>query len=288
MRVGASELDLRRPVVMAIINVTPDSFFPGSRLLAGDIRLAEDSLATDGEITRAVDKAIADGADILDVGGYSSRPGAADVSPGEEFGRVARALKIIRERHPEAIVSVDTFRACVARRCIDEFGPCVINDISGGGLDSDMHRTAAGYGVPYVAMHMRATPATMQQHTEYDDITEDVKSYFEAKISEMKAAGIRDENIILDPGFGFAKTTSQNYQLMRRMDELTRFGYPLLAGVSRKSMIYKVLDVEPAESLAGTAALNWETLCKGASILRVHDVREAAQVVKLYEYYKNA
>lgn len=276
MKVGDKELDLRTPVVMSIINVTPDSFFSGSRL------------ATDDDIARAVDRAVADGASILDVGGYSSRPGAADVSPDEEFGRVSRALAVIAERYPDMVVSVDTFRAGVARRCIDVFGPCIVNDISAGGLDAGMYATVAEYGVPYIAMHMRANPATMQEHTEYDDVTEDVKAFFAARISEMKAAGIKDCNIILDPGFGFAKTTAQNYQLMRRMDELTAFGYPVLSGISRKSMIYKVLGVEPADALAGTVALNWESLVKGASILRVHDTREAAEVVRLFEYYKNA
>lgn len=276
MRIGEKELDLRQPVVMSIINITPDSFFPGSRL------------ATDGEIAAAVGKALADGAAILDVGGYSSRPGAADVTPEEEFSRVSRALRIIRREHPEAVVSIDTFRAGVARRCLDAFGACMINDISAGCLDADMHRTVAEYRVPYIAMHMRANPATMQQHTDYKDVTRDVKVFFAAKIAEMKRAGIRDENIILDPGFGFAKTVRQNYQLMRRMDELLEFGYPILSGISRKSMIYKVLGIEPSDALAGTTALNWESLAKGASILRVHDTREAVEVVRLYEYYKNA
>lgn len=276
MKIGEKGLDLRQPVVMSIINITPDSFFPGSRL------------STDGEIAAAVVKALADGAAILDVGGYSSRPGAADVAPEEEFSRVSRAFRIIRREHPEAIVSIDTFRAGVARRCLDVFGPCMINDISAGCLDADMHRTVAEYRIPYIAMHMRADPATMQQHTDYEDVTRDVKAFFAAKIAEMKGAGIRDENIILDPGFGFAKTPRQNYQLMRRMDELLEFGYPILSGISRKSMIYKVLGIEPSDAIAGTIALNWESLAKGASILRVHDTREAVEVVRLYEYYKNA
>lgn len=276
MKIGDTELDLSWPVVMSIINITPDSFFSGSRL------------STDGEISAAVDKALADGAAILDVGGYSSRPGASDVTSEEEFSRVSRALRIIRREHPEAVVSIDTFRADVARRCLDTYGACIINDISAGSLDADMHRTVADDKVPYVAMHMRANPATMQEHTDYDDVTHDVKTFFAARIAEMKGAGIDDENIILDPGFGFAKTTRQNYQLMRRMDELLEFGYPILAGISRKSMIYKVLGVGPSESLAGTTALNWELLVNGASLLRVHDTKEAVDVVRLYEYYKNA
>lgn len=276
MRVGDKELDLGPPVVMAIVNVTPDSFYSESRF------------AGDEDIARAVDTALADGAAILDIGGYSSRPGAEDVSPDEEYERVSRALRIIGERHPEAIVSIDTFRSDVARRCLDSYGPCVINDISAGDLDPDMHAVVACYGVPYIAMHMRANPATMQEHTEYADVADDVLSFFAAKISDMKAAGIKDENIILDPGFGFAKTTRQNYQLMKRLDELTEFGYPVLSGISRKSMIYKVLGIEPAGALTGTIALNWESLVKGASILRVHDTREAVETVRLYEYYKKA
>lgn len=276
MRVGGKELNLSRPVVMSIINITPDSFFAGSRL------------ATDSDISNAVDRALSDGAAILDIGGYSSRPGAADVSPDEEFERVARALRIVSREHPEAIVSVDTFRADVARRCLDMFGACIINDISAGELDPDMHRVAAEYDVPYIAMHMRANPATMQEHTAYDDVTDDVLTFFAAKVAQMRSVGINEGNIILDPGFGFAKTTRQNYQLLRRMDELAGMGYPVLSGVSRKSMIYKVLGVEPSDALTGTTALNWESLAKGASILRVHDTREAVEVVKLHEYYKNA
>lgn len=271
MRVGDNILDLSTPVVMTILNVTPDSFYAASRR------------ETDAEIARNADEAAAGGAAIIDIGGYSSRPGAADVTPGEEFDRVARGLRIVRRHHPKMIVSVDTFRASVARRAVEEFGACIINDISAGDLDPDMLSTVAGLGVPYIAMHMRANPATMQQYAEYDDVTDSVKEFFRTKVAEIRQAGITD--IILDPGFGFAKTTRQNYQLMNRMDELSEFGYPVLSGISRKSMIYKVLGAEPADALAGTAALNWESLRKGASILRVHDTREAADVIKLFNYY---
>lgn len=273
MKVGNNTLDLTTPAVMTILNVTPDSFWAGSRR------------ATDDDIARTVEGAVEQGAAIIDVGGYSSRPGADDVSADEEFRRVARGVKAVRDRYPQTAVSVDTFRASVVRRVVAEFGAVIVNDISAGDLDPDMIPTVAELGVPYIAMHMRANPATMQQYTEYDDVTDAVKEYFAAKLAQLQAAGITD--IILDPGFGFAKSTRQNYQLMSRMDELLVFGHPLLSGVSRKSMIYRVLDTEPTGALTGTIALNWESLRKGASILRVHDTREAAEVVKLFNYYKD-
>lgn len=274
MKVGSNELRLGQPLVMTIINVTPDSFFAGSRTLQRD------------EIARRVDEAVEHGASMLDVGGYSSRPGAEDVLPHDELDRVCRALEVIRKRHPDVVVSIDTFRASVADGAMERFGECVINDISSGTLDDAMIDVASRRGVPYIAMHMKADPATMQnsEHTVYDNITEEVCAFFAAKLAEFKRRGVR--NVILDPGFGFAKTTWQNYELLEGMDSLQRFGRPVLAGVSRKSMIYKVLETTPAEALTGTIALNWECLNKGASILRVHDTREAAEVVKLFNYYK--
>lgn len=273
MKVGNITLDLTTPVVMTILNITPDSFWAGSRQYA----------SADDTVAEAVDRAVAEGATIIDIGGYSSRPGADDVTPEEEFARVARGLEIVRRRHPDTVVSIDTFRAEVARRAVAGFGACIINDISAGELDREMIPTVAEMGVPYIAMHMRATPATMQQYTDYDDVTDAVKEYFAAKIAECRTAGISE--IIVDPGFGFSKTTRQNHQLMGRMDELLGFGYPVLSGISRKSMIYKALDITPAESLTGTIALNWESLRKGASILRVHDTREAMDIVRLFRYY---
>ena len=275
LHIGRQRLDLSEPVVMTIVNVTPDSFWEGSRR------------ATDDDIQSAVAGAVAGGAAILDVGGYSSRPGAAEVSPEEEFGRVARALRIIRDGYPDIPVSIDTFRASVARRTVEEFGPCVVNDISAGQLDPEMIGAVAALGVPYIAMHMRGTPSDMQSLTDYGgDIVGSVKEYFREKIAQMKVAGIADGNIILDPGFGFAKTTEQNYELMAHMHELLEFGYPILSGISRKSMIYKALGTTPAEAAAGTAALNWESLRQGALILRVHDTREASDIVKLYSIFE--
>lgn len=260
-----------RPQVMTIINVTPDSFFAGSRTTESD------------SIRSRVLKAAEEGADILDVGAYSSRPGADDVTTEDELSRLRPAMDIIRKELPEMPVSIDTFRASVAEAVLKEYGRIIINDISAGGLDPLIIETAAQHNLPYIAMHMRGTPQNMQTLSSYPDITGDVMDYFRDKIDELRRAGIND--IIIDPGFGFAKTTEQNYTLLRNMHRLTEFGLPVLAGISRKSMIYKTLDITPAEALNGTTALHWECLRQGASILRVHDTAEAVQVVKLWEAF---
>ena len=255
------DLDLSRPQVMAILNVTPDSFFAGSRMPDAT------------HVERRVKEAAAEGASIIDVGGYSSRPGADEVPADEEWRRVELGIGAVRRLAPGVLISVDTFRSEVAARAIEKFGPLIINDISAGELDPQMPATAARCGVPYVAMHMKGDPRTMQTLTDYKrDITAEVTAYFEAKTADLLAAGIKRENIILDPGFGFAKTTEQNYEL--------------LAGLSRKSMIYRALDATPAESLAGTVALGWECLRQGAAILRVHDVQEAVNTVRLFDAYE--
>lgn len=274
MRQEKINLDLSRPQVMAIVNVTPDSFFAGSRMPDA------------AHVERRVREAAAEGASIIDVGGYSSRPGADEVSAAEEWRRVELGLEAVRRLAPGVIVSVDTFRSEVAARAIEKFGPLLINDISAGELDPQMPAVAAKYGVPYIAMHMKGDPQTMQTLTEYRcDITAEVTAYFEAKSAALLAAGIRRENIILDPGFGFAKTTEQNYELLAGLHRICALGYPVLAGLSRKSMIYRVLDATPAESLAGSVALGWECLRQGAAILRVHDVREAVDTVKIFNVY---
>lgn len=265
------ELDLTRPRVMAIVNVTPDSFYAGSRTF------------TAPEIERRVMTAADEGAYMLDVGGYSSRPGADDVSAEEEFARVARALEVIRRRLPAMPVSVDTFRSDVVRRVVAEFGPVVVNDISAGALDPAIVDAAAELRLPYIAMHMRGTPATMQSLTRYDDVTDEVVGYFRHRLTELRARGIRQ--IVLDPGFGFAKTLEQNYELLGGLHRLCELGCPVLSALSRKSMIYKALECTPAESLAGTVALGWESLRQGASLLRVHDVKEAADTVRIFEIY---
>jgi dihydropteroate synthase len=273
MKIGDKTLDLQRPVVMTILNVTPDSFFAASRSMHID------------EITMRVEEAVGWGARIVDVGGYSSRPGAEDVSVEEELDRVLTGVGVVREKAPGVAVSLDTFRAEVAARVMKRFGPCIINDISAG-ADPEIFRVAAKYRAPYVLMHSRGNPRTMQTMTDYQDIVAEIKDFFAEKIPIVRAAGVTD--IILDPGFGFAKTTPQNFRLLAHLGDLARsFELPLLAGISRKSMIYNVLETTPAETLTGTAALNWACLAGGASILRVHDTLAAIEVIKLHNYYKN-
>ena len=266
--------DFSQTRVMAILNVTPDSFFAGSRMPDAP------------HVERRVREAVAEGASIIDVGGYSSRPGADEVSPGEEWRRVKLGVGAVRRLAPGMAVSVDTFRSEVAARAIERFGPLIINDISAGELDPAMPAVAAKYGVPYIAMHMKGDPKTMQSLTDYKrDITAEVVAYFEARVAALLAAGIAREHLVLDPGFGFAKTTEQNYELLAGLHRLCALGYPVLAGLSRKSMIYRVLGVTPAQSLAGTVALGWECLRQGAAILRVHDVREAVDTVRIFNAY---
>ena len=266
--------DFSQPRVMAILNVTPDAFFAGSRMPDAP------------HVERRVREAVAEGASIIDVGGYSSRPGADEVSPDEEWRRVELGVEAVRRLAPGMAVSVDTFRSEVAARAIERFGPLIINDISAGELDPAMPAVAAKYGVPYIAMHMKGDPKTMQSLTDYKrDITAEVVAYFEARVAALLAAGIAREHLVLDPGFGFAKTTEQNYELLAGLHRLCALGYPVLAGLSRKSMIYRVLGVTPAQSLAGTVALGWECLRQGAAILRVHDVREAVDTVRIFNAY---
>ncbi len=262
--------------VMAIVNVTPDSFFTGSRR------------QSDAEIASAVEAAVRDGAGIIDLGGYSSRPGAADIPADEELRRLENGFRAARGIAGAACpVSVDTFRANVVARLYEEFGAFIVNDISAGELDPEMMATVGRLGLPYIAMHMRGTPRTMSALTDYPaetgGVTGEVLRYFVRKTAEARAAGIKD--LILDPGFGFAKTAEQNFELLGGMDTLAVFGLPVLAGLSRKRMIWKTLGVTPEEALNGTSVLNWEALRQGASILRVHDVREAVETVRLFRTY---
>lgn len=267
--------DFSQPRVMAILNVTPDSFFAGSRMPDAP------------HVERRVREAVAEGASIIDVGGYSSRSGADEVSPGEEWRRVKLGVGAVRRLAPGMAVSVDTFRSEVAARAIERFGPLIINDISAGELDPAMPAVAAKYGVPYIAMHMKGDPKTMQSLTDYRrDIVTEVVGYFRSRLCDMEQAGIRRGRIILDPGFGcFAKTAAQNFELLAGLHRLCSLGCPVLAGLSRKSMIYRTLGCTPAESLAGTVALGWECLRQGAAILRVHDVREAVDTVRIFNAY---
>ncbi len=267
LNLGGQLLSLATPRVMGILNVTPDSFYDGSRC------------PEKAEITERVHTIVREGADIIDIGGYSSRPHAADISPDEEMRRLSVGLEIIRKHYPDAFVSVDTFRAEVARRCVEEYGVQIINDISGGELDHKMFETAADLHVPYILMHMRGTPDTMMTLTDYDNLIGDMLYYFSERIARLESLGVND--IIIDPGFGFSKTLDDNYMLMKHLDEFARIGLPLLVGVSRKSMIYKYFGTTPAESLNGTTALNVLALLGGANILRVHDVREAVEAVRI-------
>ncbi len=274
MKQPAFEPDFARPQVMAILNVTPDSFYGGSR-------------TPDAEaLTARVRAVVAAGASILDVGGCSSRPGASEVPPEEELRRVLAGVEICRREAPATAVSVDTFRASVVEAVVERFGPVIVNDISAGGIDPAIVAVAARHDLPYIAMHMRGTPATMQSLCTYDDVTEAVVGYFRRRVAELRAAGVR--RLILDPGFGFAKSTEQNFELLAGLDRLCTLGCPVLAGLSRKSMIWRTLDTTPDEALAGTIALQWECLRQGASILRVHDVREAVDTVRLFEAFRAA
>ena len=270
INVNGTLMDFATPRVMGIVNVTPDSFFAGSRT------------RTEADIARRVEQLVAEGADILDVGGYSSRPGADDVSPEEERERLRLGLGVIRRVAPEAVVSVDTFRADVARMCVEEYGAALVNDISGGELDAEMFPTVARLGVPYVLMHMQGTPQTMQDRPQYNNVLRDVFLYFARKVQQLRDLGQKD--ILLDPGFGFGKTLEDNYALLAHLEEFSSvFGLPVLVGVSRKSMITRLLGITPAEALNGTTVLNTLCLQKGASVLRVHDVRPAVEAVRLVQ-----
>lgn len=261
-----------KPWVMGILNVTPDSFFAESRTIETD------------DIRRRVDDLISQGADIIDIGGYSSRPGAPEVSTDEEYSRLARGLEAIRKYHPDTLISVDTFRADVARRCVSDWEADIINDISGGNLDAEMWPTVAGLQVPYILMHMRGTPSSMQSLCDYNDVTADVIRDLAFKIDAMHQLGIAD--IIVDPGFGFAKDINQNYQLMAELDQFKQLNAPLLVGISRKSMIYRPLNITPQTAINGTTVLNTFALLHGANILRVHDVKEAVEAVKIIDLIK--
>lgn len=265
-------MDLSRPKVMGILNITPDSFFADSRK------------QTEEEIETQVLRMMEEGADIIDIGAYSSRSNAADVTPEDEMQRLRHGLSILRRVAPDAVVSVDTFRADVARMCVEEYGVAIINDIAAGEMDAAMFDTVVSLGVPYVMMHMQGTPQTMQSAPHYDNLMREVMLYFAEKVERLRSMGAKD--LILDPGFGFGKTLEHNYELMAHMEELELFELPILVGISRKSMIYRLLDITPQESLNGTTVLNTLALMKGAHILRVHDVLPAVQAVKMVEAMK--
>lgn len=269
INVNGSLLDLSGPCVMGILNITPDSFYVGSRM------------QTEAEIAARAQQILDEGAGIIDIGAYSSRPNAENVSPREEMERLRMGLEILRKTQPGAVISVDTFRADVARMCVEEYGVAIINDIAAGEMDTDMFRTVAELNVPYIMMHMQGTPQNMQQHPHYDNLLKEVFLYFAQKVQQLRDLGMKD--IILDPGFGFGKTVEHNYELLAHLEEFRVFELPLLVGVSRKSMIYRLLGNTPQDALNGTTVLDTICLLKGADILRVHDVREAVETVKIVE-----
>ena len=258
---------------MAIVNATPDSFYASSRTQSHKA------------VAERVERALNEGAAIIDIGGYSSRPDADDVSAEEEWSRVDMALSAAREVSSEVAISIDTFRAEVVRRAYDKYGEIIVNDITGGLGDSEMLRTVAELQLPYISMHMRGTPQTMQQQAQYSDVVTEVANELQERLTAIENAGIERKRVALDPGFGFAKTVEQNYELLAGLHRLVALEQPLLVGVSRKSMIYKPLGITPDEALAPTQAVHWEALRQGATLLRVHDIKEAVQTIKLYEKF---
>ncbi len=268
---NGSLVNLSTPAIMGIVNVTTDSFYEGSRATKAD------------DIVNKASRMLEDGATFLDVGGYSTRPGAEEVSETEELQRVLPAIEAIIKNFPKAIISIDTFRANVAQKAL-ETGAAMVNDISGGLLDPEMLSTVARFQVPYIMMHMRGNPHTMMENTTYENITTDILHYFSERLAAARSAGIND--VIVDPGFGFSKTREQNFELFNHLELFNALQTPVLVGISRKSMIYKTLQTSPEEALNGTTALHSIALQKGASILRVHDVKEAVECVTLYQNLK--
>lgn len=267
INVNGRLMDLSEPQVMGILNVTPDSFYADSRT------------QTEQTFVTRLHQMVREGVSMIDIGGYSTRPGAEVVNTKEEMKRLRIGLELVRKHQPGIIVSVDTFRADVAKMCVEEYGVDIVNDISAGQMDEEMFPTIARLGVPYIIMHMKGTPQNMQANPHYDNLLKEVFYYFSEKVQKLRDLGVKD--ILIDPGFGFGKTIEHNYQLMNHLEEFSLFEVPLLVGISRKSMIYKLLDSSPEEALNGTTVLNTIALMKGANILRVHDVRPAMEAVKM-------
>lgn len=274
INIGGKLMDLSEPKVMGILNVTPDSFYGASRMVSDD------------DIAARTVQILDEGASIIDIGAYSSRPGADDVPEEEEMRRLRRGLSVVRRIDSDAIVSVDTFRADVARMCVEEYGVSMINDISAGELDRNMFKTVASLGVPYIMMHMRGNPGNMQNAPSYDNLIKEIIMFFAERVQMMRDLGQKD--IIIDPGFGFGKTLEHNYQLMNNLEQLKVLELPILVGISRKSMIYNLLATSPEQALNGTSILNTTALLKGASILRVHDVKECVECIKIVDAMKKS
>lgn len=272
INVGGEIIDFTTPIVMGIINLTPDSFYDGGKM------------DDEKKLLATVEKMINDGVQILDIGAVSTRPGASLISTKIELGRLLPAVQAIRKNFPKIPISIDTFRSWVAVRVIDEIGPIIVNDISGGSLDSKMFETIGKMRVPYILSHIQGTPKNMQEKPQYDDIIKDISTYFGEKIKRLTKFGVLD--IIIDPGFGFGKTKEHNYELLNRLDSFKVFQLPVMAGISRKSMIWKALENTPEEALNGTTVANTLALMGGADILRVHDVKEAVEAVKIFSEIK--
>ena len=268
LTIKGEKLTVEKPLIMGILNVTPDSFYSESRMGSDEALIG-----------KRVEQILDEGGDMIDIGAYSTRSNADDISADEEYARLKTGLNIIKSIDANVVVSVDTFRADVARKCVEEFGVDIVNDVSGGTLDDEMFATVAKLKVPYILMHMRGTPATMQQLTDYSDVTRDVIADLRQKKLALNELGV--EEVIIDPGFGFSKTLEQNFEMLNRLEDFKQLCAPLLVGVSRKSMIFRTLGCTPVESLNGTTVINTISLMKGAHILRVHDVKEAVEVNKL-------
>jgi dihydropteroate synthase len=268
IKCGDSKINFETPLVMGILNLTPDSFYDGGNYIE------------EAKIIERAAQILNEGAEIIDLGAYSTRPGAADVDADEEYRRLAPAIRSIRKEFPNALISIDTFRAEIAKRIVGEYGSCIINDISGGTMDDQMYATIGELKVPYIMMHIKGTPQTMQQNPQYDNLMEEIKVFFTDRIEQLKGFGAED--IILDPGFGFGKSLDHNYEIMANLNMFHELELPLLVGISRKSMIYRFLGGDPSTSLNGTTALNMISLQGGANILRVHDVKEAVECIKLH------
>jgi len=269
LNIRGSLLDLSRPTVMGVLNITPDSFYDGGRYQRND------------HILKRVEELVSEGATFIDIGAYSSRPGAQHLTEKEEYNRLKPVVTRIRKKFPETILSVDTFRACIAREMVREYGVDMINDISAGSMDGEMFDTVAELHVPYIIMHMKGTPANMQDNPTYENVTREILHYFSEKIQALTLLGVAD--IIVDPGFGFGKTLDHNYELLANLDSFNMMELPVMAGLSRKSMIYKFFDTTPDKALNGTTVLHTIALLKGVDILRVHDVKEAMETIALVE-----
>lgn len=274
VNIGGKLLQLDTPIVMGIVNITPDSFYSGSRK------------ETLNDAIKQAEQILEDGGTIIDIGGQSTTPTSSMLDASEELKRISPIIREIRKTFPNAILSIDTFYSEVAKAAVEEFGVNIINDISGGQIDDMMFETVAKLNVPYILMHMRGTPQTMQQLTNYNNLLKDIFYYFSQKVSQLNQLGVND--IIIDPGFGFSKTVEQNYKLMANLKYFDIFELPLMVGISRKTMIYKLLDTTPSESLNGTTALNTFALNSGANILRVHDVKQAVECIKIYDKILNS